>query len=324
MECVSDLGSLKLDASLVAIGSYDGVHVGHRTILQPMITQARAMRIPALMITFDPIPAVFFGRLARNSNITLPAERCEIVDALGIDLLVTLPFTKTLADLSAETFVDRLVAATGMRQLWVGEGFSFGKHRAGSARVVNAMSSRYGFELNVLARISLPDGEISSTRIRRHISDGEVAIARDLLTYPFFIRNTIQHGAKLGTKIGIPTLNMAFPAQKIHPAFGVYVTRTTLDGVTYDSITSVGVRPTFYDESDVVIETHLFDEQVDAYGKVAQTDFYEFVRPEIKYPDSAALITQIKKDIVFARDYLKSIPRVSELPLVNELPYQRK
>lgn len=308
----------------VAIGSYDGLHIGHRSILNPMIAHAHASGRAAVLVSFDPLPAVFFGRLPADSMILLPEERAEIAAKLGIDVLITLPFTADLARRPAEPFIAELSAVTGMRELWVGSGFSLGHERTGSVAALESVSARYGYQMNVTARIRLADGEISSSRIRTHLAAGEVSMARALLTYPFFINGRIEHGARLGTKIGIPTLNLGYAPRKKRLAHGVYVTRTVLDGETYDSITSIGVRPTFYSDSGVVIESYLLDRMVDAYGKKARIEFYEFIRPEEKFAGSAALVTQIDRDISFTRDYLAELPPPIHLALMNDLPYQSK
>lgn len=318
------LSGISRRGSVVAIGSYDGLHVGHRSILNPMIAQARASGRTAVLVSFDPVPAVFFGRLPEDSMILLPEERAEIAAALGIDVLITLPFTAALARQSAESFISELTAAVTMRELWVGSGFSLGHERTGSAAALRSISERYGYAMNITARIRLADGEISSSRIRAHLSDGEVSMARALLTYPFFIGGRIEPGAQLGTKIGIPTLNLQYAQRKIRLAHGVYVTRTRLDGETYDSVTSIGVRPTFYSDSGVVIETYLLDRTVEAYGKEARIDFYEFIRPEEKFSGSAELVAQINRDISFARGYLAEVPPPIHLALMNDLPYQSK
>ena len=142
------------------------------------------------------------------------------------------------------------------------------------------------------------------------------------LRYPFFIRNTIRHGARLGTKIGIPTLNLRFPEEKIVLANGVYVTRTELNGEWYDSVTAIGVRPTFYDKSDLTIESYLLDASVDGYGKTGRINFHAFIRPEMKFENSDALVRQVRSDIDFARSYLATLPLDADFSsTANDFPY---
>lgn len=323
MLLASDFDSIRFDASVAAIGAYDGFHIGHRSILVPMIAGARRRKLPTVLVTFSPLPAVFFGRLPVNSRLLLPEEGAEFAAALGLDAMISVPFDRSLADQSADAFLRRLAGAIGMKELRVGEGFSLGKNREGRERVLAGVAGRYGFDLIVHPRLRLPDGEISSTRIRAFLRDGDVSNAKRLLGYPFFIRNTILHGVGLGTKIGIPTLNLRFPDEKIVLANGVYVTRTELDGVRYDSVTAIGVRPTFYDKSDLTIESYLLDASVDGYGKVARIDFHAFIRPEMKFSNSGALVRQVGSDIDFARGYLATLPLDADFSsTANDFPYQ--
>lgn len=312
------------DAS-VAIGSYDGLHSGHRAVLCPMIAKAHAENRSAVLVTFSPIPPIYFGKLPTDSNLTLPDERTELAERLGLDAVITLPFGAEVAYKTGASFLRGLSVATGMKDLWMGADFRLGSDRLGLDTGLADVLSEMGCEVVVTDRIQRGEDELSSSRIRALIRAGDIERANEFLSYPFFIRNIIQHGARIGTRIGIPTLNITFPAGKIRTPFGVYATRAILDGQRFDSITSVGVRPTFYEESDVVIESYLFDTAVDAYEKPVEIDFYRMIRPEIKFADSASLVKQIESDIVVTRAYFAALPMTANgAPCANALPYQRK
>lgn len=322
---VRDLPSgLFRDAS-VAIGSYDGLHLGHRAILCPMIARAHAESRPAVLVTFDPIPPVYFAKLPPNSNITLADERADLAEQLGMDAVITLPFGAEVARMAGASFLRGLSGATRMKELWMGSDFRLGSDRLGRDKGLADVLAGMECDLVVTERIQSGEEELSSSRIRTLLSEGELDHANELLSYPFFIRNVIQHGAQIGTRIGIPTLNISFPECKIRLPFGVYVTRTLLDGMQFESITSIGVRPTFYEKSEVVIESYLFDVAVDAYEKQVEIDFFHMLRPEKKFANSDELVVQIDADIALARAYLAKLPKeLAEMPCANALPYHCK
>lgn len=312
------------DAS-VAIGSYDGLHLGHRAVLCPMIARAHAANRPAVLVTFTPIPPVYFGKLPSDSNIILPEERADLAERIGLDAVITLPFGAEVAYKTGAVFLHGLSEATGVKELWMGSDFRLGSDRLGRDTGLADVLAEMGCDLIVTERIQNGEDELSSSRIRTLLSEGNLDRANELLSYPFFIRNIIQHGARIGTRIGIPTLNISFPKGKIRLPFGVYATQTILDGHRFDSITSIGVRPTFYEKSEVVIESYLFDAIVDAYEKLVEVDFFRMIRPERKFGDSDSLVAQIESDIAVTRAYLAAIPiMANDAPCANASPYHRR
>ena len=299
----NSISELKLPAAAVTIGAFDGIHKGHQSLVKSMIADAKSRQVPTVMITFDPLPFVFFTKTTDAMNIVTPDERAEIAEKLGISYLVTLRFDQSLADQSAEEFIHELSDHLGMESLWIGADFSLGRNREGTQQVLKDLSDIYHYQVHIVPEIELDGLKISSTRIRKYLQDGDVKKAWQLLGYPYFLETEIVHGAALGRKLGIPTMNMKFPAGKVIPKNGVYVADIWFDEKRYDAVTSVGTRPTFYSNGEVVVETFMLSANAEKYGATAKVEFLEFLRPEYRYDFPTELVAQIQLDILRSEEY---------------------
>lgn len=311
MKLLDSYDQIHLNQSAITIGGYDGIHLGHRMLIRSMVEYGRENNVPSILITFNPSPYIFFKRSHNSGNITLPHERAEIIEQIGVDYLITLPFTNELANIPANVFISELVNHLGMNSLWIGVDFSLGKNREGDQKSLQKLERTLNFKLFIIPQLILQNSIVSSTRIRNLIADGNVKEAARLLGRPFAIENEVIHGARVGHKIGVPTINMMFPRGKLLPPLGVYVTRICVDGVWAKGITAIGVRPTFYQEGDLVIETFMPGKTGDVYGKTAKVELLDFVRPEMKFGSMKELQNQISRDVEYMDQYFTDNPKDS-------------
>ena len=297
--------SLHIEKTCVTIGAFDGIHIGHRSLLDPFINHAERLHLPTAVVTFDPLPAVFFQRNGTQKNIILPEERASILEPLGLHYLITLKFYQKLADLSPYEFISEMKHSLNMESIWVGMNFFLGKNRSGTIDVLRGYMQEFDFSMHEVPQLTLDGDVVSSTRIRGLLTAGKIREANHLLGYLFFVNNEVIHGEARGRKLGIPTINMAYPEKKVMVAKGVYASRITIQDEIYTAVTNVGTRPTFHDEDHVVIESFLLENAFDnLYGKSARIEFVEFLRPEIKFPSAKDLVDRIHQDIAEAKEIL--------------------
>ena len=291
---------------VVTIGRFDGVHLGHRHLLDQTIADARDQDIRALAITFEPHPEQIFRPDAPLQRLTTPAAKAALLAASGVDAVAILPFSAEFARQTAEEFVAVLVAATGLRALWIGADFALGHKRGGNADRLTELGQEAGFAVHTVERIRLHGTEmISATNIRRHIVAGNVALAAQLLGRPYALVGTVVHGAKRGRTIGYPTANLDQAPELIVPPNGIYATTVSVADMVEDhaAMTSVGVRPVF-DNGERQVEAHLLDWSGDLYGRTLCLNFLEWLRPEENFPSVEALIEQMARDGVATREVI--------------------
>lgn len=283
----------------VTVGKFDGIHQGHEALVS-LITKQPELK--SVMVTFSKSPKqVLFDHDLKF--IVTEEERNAILEKQGIDILLVLPFDDTLMHQSPGDFIRMLTDRIHMRYMAVGSDFTFGYKGAGSATLLEKLSTDLGFRLEVIKKIQEDGADISSTRIRELIKKGDVAEASRLLGRPYFIYGPIVHGKHIGTGMGIPTINLVPPEKKLLPPFGVYITTVDIDGRIYHGVTNVGNNPTISDGNRVTVETNLLDVNTNLYGEKATVTFYEFVRPEKKFSSIEELKAEIKKNIRQARDF---------------------
>ncbi|MGH7909426.1 MAG: bifunctional riboflavin kinase/FAD synthetase [Thermodesulfobacteriota bacterium] len=277
------------------IGIFDGVHIGHRRIIGLLRKEAREKGISSCVITFHPHPQ----KVLRGIDIPLIVplkERLRLLEKEGVDLTVCYSFTKEFASVQAEDFVrDMLVGRLGIRTIFVGPDFFFGRNREGNINLLEAMGKTHNFEIRRVEP-ALLDGEvISSTTIRKLIEEGMVRKAARFLGYSFSIEGTVKEGERRGRKLGFPTANIDTDWEML-PKRGVYVTWAHLGGERFESITNVGVRPTFSDDR-LIVETHIIDFKDDVYGKPIRIEFVDRLRDERRFESIDALVEQISRDV---------------------------
>lgn len=296
-----------LENTWVTIGSFDGVHRGHQALLNPMVAEAHAAGGAAVVITFHPHPVVVLREMNDPIYINTPEERARVMGSLGVDCVITLPFDRALANLTAEEFMHKIFAAIGIRQLWVGDDFALGRKRMGDVTELRRIGAVLGYFLHVVDKVTDdgPGERISSSRIRELLRAGQVAEASRLLGQRYSIEGPVIHGDGRGRGLGFPTLNVGYWPGKIIPLYGVYATWTWIGERRLPSVTSVGVRPTFDNPPAAPrVEAFLIDHDEDLYGQEVRVEFLEFLRPELRFEDVQALINQMVIDTQNAREVL--------------------
>lgn len=292
------------DPTSATIGNFDGVHLGHKKIIDAVKKEASDKNLSSCVITFHPHPQ----KVLQNIDIPLLVpirERLELLKKEGVDYVACYTFTKELSQISAQDFIkDILVGKLKLKHLIVGPDFAFGKKRQGNAELLREMGSELGFETKVLEPEVLDGQVVSSTAIRNFVREGNLKEASKFLGYDFYVEGSVVEGERRGRQIGFPTLNIDSDWD-ILPKVGVYATRVYFDDERKESITNVGYRPTF-GQNGLLIESHLFDYSGDAYGKRVRVEFVQRVRDEQKFDGPDALVEQIKKDVIKVKEILKT------------------
>ncbi|NSW53396.1 MAG: bifunctional riboflavin kinase/FAD synthetase [Anaerolineae bacterium] len=304
-----ELTCCNLPAACIAIGSFDGVHIGHQSLIRQMVDSAHTRGVPAVVVTFYPQPVVLFKNLKSNFYISSLEERRDLIEELGADYLLTLPFTYELAAVSADDFLKMLKEQLGMLELWVGEEFTLGKGREGTVERITQIGAARGFAVHAIERVQL-DGEIvSSSRIRDALREGDLLNAERMLGRVFRLEGPVVHGAHRGRTIGFPTANMDIDPLRVKLQEGVYWTRLILDGISYPAVTSVGTNPTFVhtEHPPVTVETFILDFDRDIYDKIVQVEFRRYLRGQVTYTSVAGLVEQIRMDVNQVRGYEQNV-----------------
>jgi riboflavin kinase/FMN adenylyltransferase len=290
--------------AVAAIGNFDGVHLGHRALVAAVETEARRRDRPRAVITFEPHPRRFFVPSSPPFRLDALSTKARILGELGIDAVLAMPFDARLAAQTPEEFVDHILAdELKLGHVVVGYDFTFGKARAGDTAMLRELCARRGIGVAVVA--AQQDGEVySSTRIRALLEAGSIAEANRILARPWEIVGTVEHGDKRGRELGYPTANVALGDFQI-PKFGIYAVRCVIDGEDRNGVASLGIRPTFADQTDVKLEVYLFDFAGDLYGREMRVEFHAFIRPEEKFAGIEALKAKIAEDCTEAQRLLR-------------------
>jgi riboflavin kinase/FMN adenylyltransferase len=306
MQHLTSLETINLRRTWLTIGVYDGVHRGHRTIINQLTAGAHAVGAPAVVLSFHPHPARVLNPHSSLQYLTTPERRAELFGDLGIDVVVTLPFTHDFAQQPGRAFLASLHTRLDIEALWVGYDFAMGRNRDTDAQALQALSGTFGFQLNIVHPVAHAGEVISSSRIRSLLLTGEIAAANQLLGWQYCLSGAVIPGDGRGRTIGIPTANLDFWDEQVLPASGVYACRAAVDGQEYLAATNIGVRPTFDGGNRRHVEAHLLDADLDLYGKSLRLTFIERLRGEIKFPNVQALVSQINQDIEHTRRLLQS------------------
>jgi riboflavin kinase/FMN adenylyltransferase len=306
---VRDAGSGldRLVRPVVAIGNFDGVHLGHRQVLATAMERARASHRPAAVLTFEPHPRSFFEPDLPSFQLTSQAAKLRLLAATGLDGAIVLSFDAALAGLSAEEFVERiLVDRLAVTGAVIGFNFHFGKHRRGSPGFLTAQGAHHGFAVDVVAPFHHHGRRVSSGAVRDALAGGHVAQANDLLGYPWFVTAQVVHGDKRGRELGYPTANLRL-GPDCGLKHGVYAVRVGLGEARYDGVANFGRRPMF-DTGAVLLEVFLFDFSGDLYGAALDVAFIAWIRPELKFESVEDLIRRMDDDSRLARRALRQAP----------------
>lgn len=304
MQHYYSLEEVNLKNSHLTIGVFDGVHRGHREIIQQLVQNAHAQNTPAAVLTFEPHPAsVLTGREIRC--LTTPDERADLLGALGVDVVVTQRFTPDLSTVPAHEYMSRLKTHLGMSHLLIGYDFALGKGREGNAPRLAEIGSELGYSVDVIPALSDESGVISSTEIRKLVATGNMQEAAKLLGYPYSMSGEVIHGAGRGKTINFPTANVDYAKTKATPPNGIYACWARLGSERFMAATNIGLNPTFTPERQIPsLEAYLLDFDRDIYGESMTLEFMARLRDEIRYTTVEALIKQIHEDVDQTRTIL--------------------
>jgi riboflavin kinase/FMN adenylyltransferase len=293
-----------LRGGIVALGNFDGFHLGHQAVVGRAVAHARAEGRPAIVATFDPHPVRHFRPDAPPFRLTSLNQRQRLFAAAGADAMLVLHFGAELAAVTAEAFVaDWLASRCGAAGVVTGEDFTFGKGRGGDVAVLRELAPVHGMSVEAVGPVSDASGPISSSRIREALRAGDCDEAARLLTRPFAIEGQVEHGDKRGRELGYPTANMSLGAY-LRPRFGIYAVRGRLaDGRVLDGVANLGIRPTF-DPPKELLEPYFFDFSGDLYGQVIEVELIRHLRDEVRFDGMDALKVQMREDEAQARAVL--------------------
>jgi riboflavin kinase / FMN adenylyltransferase len=291
---------LKLSGSVVTMGNFDGIHLGHQALLRHTVEDAKQRGLPAIVLTFEPHPLKLLAPERAPRLLIAPEDKMELLEDFGIDTVIAQTFDRQFSSLSAEDFVSRcILGRLKTRKIWVGRDLRFGRERQGSVDNLVHWGAAYGFEVGIVEPILLNGVRISSSQIRRFIEQGRVHEVKPLLGRYHFIGGRVVAGRKRGRDLGFPTANICSRTEAI-PLDGIYATIIEIRTKPWLSVSSIGVNPTFADGTRTV-ETFVLDFEHDLYGEPVKLSFIERIREERKFPTAEALVAEMENDVSSAR-----------------------
>lgn len=304
MKYIKDTVDFNIEENTVlSLGKFDGVHRGHDLLLENLF-QKKKEGLSAVIFTFN-IPPRQNVEHAMQHVLTTNEEKMHLLEQLGVDYLIECPFTREIMCMEAQDFVRKIVRELHVKCFVVGDDFHFGHNRCGDYHMLRDMAEELGYEVIVVKKIKEDERDISSTFVREEVELGHIEKANHLLGYPYFVCGKVEHGKEIGRTIGIPTINLLPPKEKLLPPFGVYVSKVLIDGKEYHGVTNVGRKPTIAGENPVGVETHILDVAQDLYGKEVKVEFLKFVRPEQKFDSVESLKNQMQQDVATAKRYFQ-------------------
>jgi riboflavin kinase/FMN adenylyltransferase len=309
MILITDLKDIKkkFDRSVLTLGNFDGLHLGHQELVRMIIRRAREVGALSMVVTFRPHPLKILAPEKCPPLISIYEEKIRLFERLGIDVLVKIPFTLEFSSMSPEDFVrDILCDTLGAREIFVGNNYRFGRGREGDIQKLRTLGEKYGFTVREIEQIAVDGEVISSTKIRTLLRQGDVEHAAKLLGRTYAITGIVVRGDGRGKGLGFPTANIA-PKHTIIPPDGVYAVRLVVRERAYDGIANIGMRPTF-NKKTLAIEVHVFNFNEDIYGEDISLCFIRKIREEKKFKGAEALVSQIRADIEIAKEILASHP----------------
>ena len=283
----------------LTVGTFDGVHCGHRGIVERMIATARKHDERTVVVTFDPHPQIVLARPDREPVLLLTTidERCDLFAQLGIDMVVVVPFTREFAAIPADAFIRTVIVHDiGVQHFFIGHDHSFGKNRGGNEELLQQLGHELDFNVVPIPPLECAGVVVSSTKVRNALRTGGVDEAHRFLGRPYAVRGVVGHGDKRGRTLGIPTANIQVPEHKLLPANGIYVVSSVIDGSVVVGMASVGVRPMFTNDVVPTLEVNYLDIDTDLYGRTLEVVFHARLRDEIAYESVDELLAQIEID----------------------------
>jgi riboflavin kinase/FMN adenylyltransferase len=305
MILITDLDKIKkrFDSSIITIGNFDGLHLGHQELIKKIIQRAEETASLSMVVTFRPHPLKILAPEKCPPLISIYEEKIRLLEQLGIDVLVKIPFSLDFAAVEPRDFVkDILCGLLGAKEIFVGYNYRFGKGRKGDIRLLRELGEEFGFVVREIEQVSLNGEVISSTRIRQLLKNGDVGDAAKFLGRPYALCGIVVKGDGRGRGLGFPTANIA-SRHAIIPSNGVYAVKLFVRDKYYNGVVNIGMRPTF-DARTLAIEVHIFDFDEDIYGEEITVSFMRKIREEKKFGSAEALINQISADIEIAKEIL--------------------
>ncbi len=297
MEIITRLDELNINSkTAIAMGKFDGIHLGHKKLLGKILEQKQD-GLKACVFTFEPSPEEFFvGHTVRQ--LFTRNEKRRAFEKLGVDILVEFPLTEVTAATDPEDFVREILCGD-LKAVYIAAGsdVSFGDKGRGDQHLLRNLSKELGFELDLIEKVMLDGTEVSSTRVRNEVADGNMAEVKRLLGTEYSISGIVEHGRHIGHTIGVPTVNILPPNNKLLPPFGVYSSIVVIDDKEYAGMTNIGRKPTISEKEAVGVETYIYDFDEDVYGKGLTVRLKEFLRPEMKFDSIEDLKHQIESDL---------------------------
>ena len=298
---------------IATIGNFDGVHLGHRRILETVVARARETGRPSIAITFEPHPLSVLRPDYAPRRLQTLRQKEEAIESLGVENLLVIPFTRDFSLTEPEEFVRSVLSERlAVSDLFLGSHFAFGRGKRGDLALLTRMGPECGFIASGVEEVFFEGEPISSTRIRTAIARGEIERANAMLGRDYELDGLVARGERVGRKIGYPTINLE-PENELHPADGVYVTQIDLRsfGRRFDCVTNIGRRPTVYEDYATTIETYVLDFSADVYGEKVRLFFFARLREERKFPSMTDLSEQIARDIEATREFFERMPKKS-------------
>jgi riboflavin kinase/FMN adenylyltransferase len=307
MQIIRNLNQIKspLLPLALTIGNFDGVHLGHKKIIEETKKIAGEKKLSSGIVTFEPHPVSFFkSEKPRDFRISSFAQKLKFFEKKKIDYVIILPFNQNLAEIKAEIFIEKiLVEKLNLKHLVIGYDFIFGKNREGNFQLLERESKNFGFGLSEISAIGIPfpdhDQPCSSSVIRKLIVDGKIAVANKLMGKYFAVEGIVNEGKKLARQLGFPTINIKTKPHIIKPKFGVYKSQVFIPSLnqTFAAVTNFGIKPTIDDLKIPIFESHIFNFDQNLYGKKVRIELIDFIREEKKFASLDELREQIKKDV---------------------------
>lgn len=280
----------------ISIGMFDGVHLGHNTIIKKLNAVARERNLQSALLSFTPHPRLFFSPNSKLKFLTTLLEKKELLFQTGLDLFFIQSFDEKFRDLTGKEFVEKiLIDRLNVKYLIIGYDHYFGKNRTGNFELLQNLSSIYDFEVEQMEAISFKDKNISSTKVRNAIIGGNIREANAMLGYHYFVSGKVVDGKKLGRTIGYPTANIQFDNEKLLPKEGAYIVSVCVDNQYYNGMLSIGTNPTVNGE-ELTMEVHILDFVDNIYGKTIRVNFYDFLHEQIKFNGIEELIEKLDED----------------------------
>lgn len=290
------------NGTAIAIGKFDGLHKGHRALIERIISEKDNGLVPAVF-AFARAPKEFIGN-EKQKYIFTASEKRIFMEKNGVEILVEQPLNDVIIGTEPEVFIkDILVERLGVKKIVCGSDFRFGHKRLGDVEFLKEYEKKYGYKTIVIDKLKHGKREISSTFIREELGKGSISLVNELLGYPYTMFGVVLEGQKLGRTLGFPTVNITPKEDKMLPPNGVYFTKAIVEGKSYDAVTNIGIRPSVKGNGTVNVETHILDFSMDMYGKALELHFYEFIRPEKKFESLDALKEAVHQNIKERRAY---------------------